>query len=82
VSSTAVFVALSAATVVIAASLVPDLDVSLEPGDGGYGEIVTKALQVLQGHQWQIEGARGAMRQLEGFLTTAKNAKARRNSSE
>ena len=82
VSSTAVFVTFSAATVVIAASLVPELDVNFEDGDSHYGDMVAKAFQVLEEHQWQIEGARGARKQLVSFLETVRKARERRKGSE
>jgi hypothetical protein len=77
-SSNAVFVTLSAATVIIAASLVSELDVSLDVGDF-YNNVVTKALQVLESHRWQVEGAPEAKEQLERFLKTVKEAMRRRD---
>jgi metal-responsive CopG/Arc/MetJ family transcriptional regulator len=78
-SSNAVFMTLSAATVIIAASLVPELDVTLETGGSSHSEVISKALQVLEEHQWQIEGSRGARRQLENFAEAAKKAKEHRD---
>jgi hypothetical protein len=74
-SSTVVFLVISAATVIIAASLVPDIGVDIQAGDDYYCPMIAKAFQVLEGHQWQIDGARGAKRQLENFLETVKTAK-------
>lgn len=74
ISSNAVFVTLSAATVVVAASLVL-LDVSSESQDGLYTSAITKALHVLEEHQWQVEEALAARNQLERFLETVNQAK-------
>ncbi len=79
ISSNAVFVTLSAATVIVAASLLPGLDVNLEGGSGPYGDIIEKAFQVLHEHQWQIEGALRARYQLEKFIRTVKQAKEQRS---
>lgn len=80
-SSNAMFVTLSAATVIVAASLVLELDISL--GDGGpYENAIAKALQVLDEHRWQIEGAPAAKHQLEKFVEAVKQAKRRRNGGE
>jgi hypothetical protein len=68
-----VFMVLSAATVIIAASLVPDFEVAIEP-ESSYGNAIMQAFQVLEGHQWQIEGAQGARRLLETFMDTVKQA--------
>lgn len=94
-SSNAAFVTLSAATVIIAASLVPELEVSLEReeqdrregGDGGggpcfYGDVVAKAILVLEEHRWQFEGAAAARGQLEKFLATIIRAKRMRKAGE
>lgn len=95
-SSNAAFVTLSAATVIIAASLVPELQVSLEQeeeeerregGDGGggrcfYGDAVAKAILVLEEHRWQFEGAAAARGQLEKFLATIIRAKRMRRAGE
>jgi hypothetical protein len=72
-SSSVVFMTLSAATVIIAASLVPEFEVTIE-AESRYGNTITKAFQILEGHQWQIEGARGAREQLENFMDTVKQA--------
>jgi hypothetical protein len=77
-SSNAVFVTLSAATVIVAASLVPELNVTLDSGSS-YGDEIAKAFQVLHEHRWQIEGAQDARGQLEKFMETVKQAKQRRN---
>lgn len=99
-SSNAAFVTLSAATVIVAASLVPELEVSLEQeeeeaeaeggegvgreggGSGGggggrcfYGDVVARAILVLEEHRWQFEGAAAARGQLEKFLATIIRAK-------
>lgn len=77
-SSNAAFVTLSAATVIIAASLVPELDVSLDGGSGrrgSHGHVISKAMLVLEAHRWQFEGATAAKEQLVKFLTTINKAK-------
>lgn len=78
-SSSAVLVTLSAATVILAASLVPELDVSLEEnGVNGYRDVIAKAMQVLDGHRWEIEGAEGGKKELERFQRTVKEARVRK----
>ena len=74
----AIFVTLSAATVIVAASLVSELDVSLEGSGGPYADVIIKALKVLDEHRWQVEGAPAARAQLEKFLETVTQAKRRR----
>ena len=76
-SSPAVYVTLSAATVIVAASLVPELDTAMKGPDKVYENAIEKALEILNEHQWQNEGASTARDQLEGFIDTAKNAKSR-----
>ncbi|KAI8632439.1 putative transcriptional regulatory protein [Xylariaceae sp. FL1651] len=78
ISSIAVFMTLSAATIVIAASLVPELAVNLEDSTGPYTDAVAKAFQVLDGHMWQIEGAPRAKDLLEKFLETVNRENKRR----
>jgi len=79
--SSAVFVTLSAATVIIAASLVKELGVDLE-GEGNI-EVITQAFAILDGHMWHVEGARGAKELLQSFLKTVKREnKRRRNNGE
>ncbi len=80
-SSNAVFVTLSAATVIVAASLIPKLDVSLGDSCGPYADVITKAFKVLDEHQWQVEGAPEAKDQLEKFLETVNQAKQQRRDS-
>lgn len=81
-SSSVVFVTFSAATVIVAASLVPELGVSLDDGTGPYRDAIANAFQVLGEHQWQIEGAPKAKHQLEKFLETVNEEKRRRNGGE
>ncbi|KFG78220.1 putative transcriptional regulatory protein [Metarhizium anisopliae] len=78
-SSTAVYVTLSAATVIIASTLVPELGVSLEDGAGPHGQAVANAFQVLDEHRWQIEGAPRARGQLGRFLETVNKEKRRQS---
>ncbi|KAK9788674.1 putative Zn(2)-C6 fungal-type domain-containing protein [Seiridium cardinale] len=79
--SIALFVTLSAATVIVAASLVPGLEVNLDHDGGGpYRETVTKALVVLEEHRSQVEGMPGAKEQLEKFIETANLARSQRAS--
>lgn len=84
-SSNAAFVTLSAATVILAASLVPELDVSLEGGGGGgrgsHGDVISKAILVLEEHRWQFEGAAAAKEQLEKFSNTIDKAKRLRSAA-
>ena len=81
-SSTVVFLVISAATVIIAASLVPEVGAEIEFGGDYYCSMIAKAFQVLEGHQWQIDGARGAKKQLENFQETVKRAKEARTGGE
>ena len=74
-SSPAVYVTLSAATVIVAASLVPELEVAIDGPDKTYENAINQALKVLDGHQWQNEGASGAKEQLKRFIETAEQAK-------
>ncbi|KID82385.1 Transcription factor, fungi [Metarhizium guizhouense ARSEF 977] len=78
-SSTAVYVTLSAATVIIASTLVPELGVSLEDGAGPHAQAVANAFQVLDEHRWQIEGAPRASGQLGRFLETVNKEKRRQS---
>ncbi|KAK9420155.1 putative Zn(2)-C6 fungal-type domain-containing protein [Seiridium unicorne] len=78
--SIALFVTLLAATVIVAASLVPGLEVSLDDGGSPYRETVTKALVVLEEHRSQVEGMPGAKEQLEKFIETANLARSQRAS--
>lgn len=78
-SSTAVYVTLSAATVIIASTLVPELGVSLEDGAGPHAQAVANAFQVLDEHRWQIEGAPRARGQLGRFLETVNKEKRRQS---
>jgi hypothetical protein len=78
-STNAVFVTLSAATILVAASLVPELNVNLDDDDSPYGDAVEKAFQVLDKHMWQVEGARGARDQLKQFLNMADQARRKRS---
>lgn len=78
-SSLAVFLTISAATVIVAASLVPALDVDIEQSSSPHGVALANALQVLEQHRWQLEGAPGVMDQLEKLMETASQARARRS---
>ena len=78
-SSNAVFVTLSAATVIAAASLLPELDVSIDGDCGPYADVIVQALEVLEEHQWQVEGAPEAKSQLQNFLRTVNEARKRKN---
>jgi hypothetical protein len=80
-SSIAVLMTLSAATVIIAGSLVSELGVNLEAGIGPYKDALAKAFQVLDGHMWQIEGAQSAKELIEKFLETVNRQNRRRNNS-
>jgi hypothetical protein len=81
-SSNAVFVTFSAATVLVTASLVPELGVNLEDCTGPYSDAIAKALQVLDEHRWQIEGATRAKVLLEKFVETVRDIKKRRVNCE
>ena len=74
-SSPAVYVTLSAATVIVAASLVPELEVAIDGSNKAYENATNQALKVLDEHQWQNEGASGAKEQLKRFIETAEQAK-------
>lgn len=77
ISSNATFVTLSAATIIVAASLLPELDVDLDNDDGLYAKAITKAFEVLDAHRWQIEGASRAKDQLQNFVETIKEGRTR-----
>jgi hypothetical protein len=74
--SSAVFVTLSAATVIIAASLVKELGVDLEEEENE--EAITQAFGILDGHMWHVEGAHGAKELLGRFLESVKRENQRR----
>jgi hypothetical protein len=74
-SSNAVYVTLSAATVIVAASLVPELDDIIEEPDKLHEIAIKKALEILSEVRWQNEAASGAKGQLERFIGSAKQAK-------
>ncbi|KAH7397029.1 putative transcriptional regulatory protein [Phaeosphaeria sp. MPI-PUGE-AT-0046c] len=73
-SCIALFTAFSAASVLVAASLVPELEEHYElPGTR-----FSQAINVLTNHRWQIDGVSSAKEQLEQFMKTVKEIKARR----
>ncbi|KAH8658157.1 fungal-specific transcription factor domain-containing protein [Xylariales sp. PMI_506] len=92
-SASAVFVTLSAATVVVAATLVPELNVSIERSEestreaasggaaGGicYKDVMTKALEILDEHRWQVDDASAARDQLKSFIETVDHARRQRD---
>lgn len=82
ISSNAAFVTLSAATVIIAASLVPKLAVSLGGMTGPDADVVSKGIHILDEHRWQFEGAVAAKHQLEKFRDTVNKAKRLRSAGE
>ncbi|KAM0251441.1 hypothetical protein ACHAQJ_008192 [Trichoderma viride] len=75
-SSHAAFVTLSAAIVIVAASLVPELDVLIEGPDELFENTIAKAFEILNEVRWN-EGVSGAKGQLERFIGMAKQAKTR-----
>lgn len=77
ISSNATFVTLSAATVLVAASLLPELEVNVDDGNGPYAKAISNAFEVLDEHRWQIQGAPKAMEQLEKFIETVDKGKKR-----
>lgn len=73
-SCIALFTAFSAASVLVAASLVPELEERYQLP----GERLSQAINVLTSHRWQIDGASSAKEQLEQFMATVEGIKARR----
>lgn len=73
-SSFAIATAFSAATVLVAASLAPDLVRRFDlPGTR-----VPQAWKVMRKHRWQVDGSRHAQRQLRDFIAKVEQIKARR----
>lgn len=75
-SCIALFTAFSAATVLVAASLVPELETRYNLP----GVRVIRALNVLSNHRWQADGVTNAKQQLEQFIVTVKGIKDQRRS--
>jgi hypothetical protein len=70
----AVFTAFSAATVLVAASLIPDLEQRYSlPGIR-----VSRALHVLMSYRWQVDGVSSAKEQLEQFMSIVEEVKSQR----
>ena len=76
-SSIAVFVTISAATIIAAASLISDFNIDLDDVNGSYGESIRKALQVLDQQWWQVDGASRASKQLQSVINIVTKAKNR-----
>lgn len=76
-SCIALFTVFSAASVLVAASLVPELEQRYELP----GQWLSRALRVLSSHRWQIDGAPSAQEQLKQFMETVKEIKARRGTT-
>lgn len=73
-SCIALFTAFSAATVLIAASLIPELEDRYElPGNR-----ITQVMNVLTSHRWQIDGVASAIEHIEQYMKTVDDIKARR----
>ena len=77
-SSLALATAFSAATVLVAASLVPDLEESFDLP----GVRVSQALNVMSNHRWQVDGSAKAKQQLEHFMNTIEEVRSRHRSSD
>ncbi|KAI0465831.1 putative transcriptional regulatory protein [Xylaria cf. heliscus] len=75
-SCNAVFMTLAAATVVIAATLVSELGVSLD--DVGNNAALSQAFEVLDEHMWRTEGGKRVKNRLERFLETVRQENKRR----
>ncbi|KAI1426687.1 putative transcriptional regulatory protein [Xylaria sp. FL1777] len=76
-SCNAVFMTLAAATVVISATLVSELGVSIDDA-GPNNAPLTQAFEVLDEHMWQIEGGRRVKKRLARFLETVRRENKRR----
>ncbi|KAI0452044.1 putative transcriptional regulatory protein [Xylaria acuta] len=76
-SCNAVFMTLAAATVVIAASLISELGVSLDDVDPK-NTTLAQAFEVLDEHMWQIDGGKGVKNRLARFLETVRRENKRR----
>ncbi|KAI1747590.1 putative transcriptional regulatory protein [Xylaria castorea] len=76
-SCSAMFITLAAATVIIAASLVSELDISLDDV-GPHNTALCQAFEVLDGHMWQIEGGKRFKNRLEKFLEIIRREHKRR----
>ncbi|KAI0190618.1 putative transcriptional regulatory protein [Xylaria flabelliformis] len=76
-SCNAMFITLAAATVVIAASLVSELGISLDDV-GPYNTTLTQAFKVLDEHMWQIEGGKNVKNRLARFLEIVRRENKRR----
>ncbi|RYC60288.1 hypothetical protein CHU98_g5905 [Xylaria longipes] len=72
-----VFMTLSAATVVIAASLISELGVSLDDV-GPNNTVLAQAFEVLDEHMWQVEGGKSVKVRVERFLETVRRENKRR----
>jgi FtsZ-binding cell division protein ZapB len=77
ISSNALFVTLSAATVLIASSVVPGLSGNLDDLFSPHATAVTKAFEILEAHEWRVEGAIETKTKLQEFLETVRKANRR-----
>ncbi|KAI0436893.1 putative transcriptional regulatory protein [Xylaria telfairii] len=76
-SCNAVFMTLASTIVVIAATLVPELGISLDEV-GPNNTALTQAFEVLDEHMWQIEGGKRVKNRLTRFLETVRRENRRR----
>ncbi|KAF4452143.1 hypothetical protein F53441_4981 [Fusarium austroafricanum] len=74
ISANALFVTLSAATVLIASSVVPAIGGSLEDPSSAHALGITQAFEILDAHESRVEGATETRNKLQQFLQTAKSA--------
>jgi hypothetical protein len=77
-SSLAIATAFSAATVLVAASLVPDLKERF----GLPGGRISLALHIMDSHRWRVDGSASAKLQLEHFVATSEDVKSRQRGSK
>ncbi|KAI0547699.1 putative transcriptional regulatory protein [Xylaria curta] len=76
-SCNAMFITLAASTVIIAASLVPELGISLDD-IGPHNNALAQAFKVLDEHMWRIEGGKKVKIRLERFLEIVRRENQRR----
>ncbi|EMT72783.1 hypothetical protein FOC4_g10004265 [Fusarium odoratissimum] len=75
ISANALFVTLSAATVLIAASVVPAISCNLDDPLSAHAVGIVQAFGILDSHEPLVEGAAETKDKLQQFLQTAKNAR-------
>ncbi|KAI7762817.1 hypothetical protein LZL87_008258 [Fusarium oxysporum] len=75
IRANALFVTLSAATVLIAASVVPSISCNLDDPLSIHAVGIVQAFVILDSHEALVEGAAETKHKLQQFLQTAKNAR-------